>query len=264
MALRNKGLFDIKTYFLYKAWKTLIIAYLTASALSLLAGYVLINFFNLEPAIIQGISSKRISYAFPVIDQGLKLGLDLGVLLFIWNSLAALATMSFVYTAQFFNPENVSLFPQAVRKVFCGKSKMRVLCLLPGCLEIKVESHRRLYVWLMIPLLGMILLGLETGLSVSTSTFTFGSMMVGILSFLPHGIIEIPSIALAGAVAFSAQLRLKETIRTHSTGDVFDLTRAYASSMPVSQIASIVIASLFVAGLVEAHVTRNILNHLLN
>lgn len=95
---------------LFKAWKILLIAYVTASAVSLLSGYFLISIFNLEPEIIQSISTKRISIAFPVFDLGLTLGIDLGILLFIWNSLAALATISFIYTAQLFNPINVSFF----------------------------------------------------------------------------------------------------------------------------------------------------------
>lgn len=141
---------------------------------------------------------------------------------------------------------------------------MKVLCWLPGCLEIEEESHRRLYIWLMIPLLGMILLGLETGLSISTSTFTLGSFMVGILSFLPHGIIEIPGIALVGAVTFSAHLVVKEMIRKRLTGEVFEMITTYANEIPIKKIAFLVIGCLFIAGLVEAHVTRNILVHLLN
>lgn len=254
---------DNKSNFIYTAWKTLLIAYVTASAVSILAGFFLINIFNLEPETLHRLSTKRISYAFPVIDLGLKLGVDLGILLFVWNSLAALATILLFYAAPLFNPENVALFPQTIRKVFCGKSKMRVLCLLPGCLEIEEESHRRLYVWLMIPLLSMILLGLETGLSISTSTYTMGSIMVGIISFLPHGIVEIPGIALAGAVAFSAHLLVKERTRAHSTGDVFNMMKTYTNEIPIKKIAFSVLGCLFIAGLVEAHVTRNILTQLL-
>ncbi len=87
---------------------------------------------------------------------------------------------------------------------------MKALCYLPGCLRIEEESIRRLYVWLSIPLLGIILLGAECGFIVSTAAYITGSYFIGFVAFLPHGIIEIPAITLAGAVAFSAHILMKE------------------------------------------------------
>jgi hypothetical protein len=219
---------------------------------------------GLEPDKIHAISSKRISYAFPVFEFGVKTGVDLGVLLFVWNSLAALATIYLIHASQLFDPEKISLFPQRIRKAFCGKAKMKLLCLLPGCVKIEQEPVRRLYVWLMIPFLGMILLGVETGLSISTSTRALGSTWVGIISFLPHGLVEIPSIALAGAVAFSAHLLVKDAVPNRSAKEIFEMTDAFKSRIPLKKIVFGVIGCLLVAGLIEAHVTRRILEGLLN
>ena len=67
---------------------------------------------------------------------------------------------------------------------------MKLLCHLPGCSKIEVESLRRLYVWLLVPLLGIVLLGLESGLQVATAGEIIGSLSAAVISLLPHGLIE--------------------------------------------------------------------------
>jgi uncharacterized membrane protein SpoIIM required for sporulation len=157
------------------------------------------------------------------------------------------------------NPHNVTLFPQWLRKLFCGRTKMKLLCFLPGCLKIEEEALRRAYVWLMVPLLGMILLGIESGLSASTASYIFGSYFIGLISMLPHGIIEIPTISLAGAVTFSAHLMLKKNVGSCKTAEIFSKIRVYRQNIPIRAIALFVICCLFIAGLVEAHITQKII-----
>ena len=140
---------------------------------------------------------------------------------------------------------------------------MKILCFLPGCLKIEEESLRRLYVWLMIPWLGMILLGIESGLTVSTSTYIFGSYFIGFVSLIPHGIVEIPTISFAGAVAFSAHLLIKEKARGNMTGEIFEKVESYKNEVPLQKIILVVISCLLIAGLVEGHITQKIIDTLL-
>ena len=251
----NKSLF-------YNAWARLIFAYLVSFALSFAAGIFFILILRISPETIFEISTKRLSYAFPVFETGVKLGIDEGILLFVWNTLGSLITISFLYTATLFNPHNISLFPQSIRKVFCGRRRMKILCFLPGCLKIEEESLRRLYVWLMIPWLGMILLGIESGMTVSTSTYIFGSYFIGFVSLIPHGIIEIPTISFAGAVTFSAHLLIKEKARGNMTGEIFEKVKNYKNEVPLQTIILIVIVCLLIAALVEGHITQKILDTL--
>lgn len=249
----NKSLF-------YSAWIKLIFAYLISFALSFATGIFFIIILRTAPETIFEISTKRLSYAFPFFETGAGLGIDEGILLFFWNALASLITISFAYTAPLFNPHNISLFPQSIRKVFCGGKRMKILCFLPGCLKIEEESIRRLYVWLMIPWLGMILLGIESGLTVSTSTYIFGSYFIGFVSLIPHGIIEIPTISFAGAVTFSVHLLIKEKAKGNMTGEIFENVESYKNEVPLQKIILIVICCLLVAGLVEGHITQKILD----
>jgi len=237
------------------AWKRLMLAYVLAYAASLLIGVLLLNVGDVAPETIFEVSTKRLAYALPVMDLGAEAGMDGGVLLFIWNAMGALATISFIYTAALFNPLNVKRPPRTMRKIFCSRTRMKLLCFLPGCLKIEAESLRRLYVWLMVPLIGMILLGVETGLSTSTARSVFGSYLAGIISLLPHGIIEIPAIALAGAVAFSAHLLIKPKVPGKRVDEVFQDLDAYKDSLPIKKIALFVVFCLLIAGLVEAHLT---------
>jgi hypothetical protein len=251
----------MKTYqaLLYVAWKKLIVAYLLSLIIGLVTGTLLVKIGHIEPERLYEVSTKRLSYALPVFDMGIRHGIDMGVLLFVWNAVGALTTLSFVYTAALLNPYHMGLPPQGVRKIFCGKTRMKLLCYLPGCAKIEEEALRRVYVWLMVPLLGIILLGMESGLQVSTATYLFGSFFSAIISLLPHGLIEIPSLAIAGAVTYSAHLLVNKQARSNTTLVVFQQIETHRNTMPIMKIALMVIGGLFLAGWVEAHVTQRIL-----
>ena len=217
---------------------------------------------RVTPETIFEVSTKRISFVFPVLESGASYGIDKGILLFTWNTLGALATISFLYTAPLFNPHNIALFPQTIRRVFSGRKKMKLLCFLPGCLQIEEESLRRVYVWLMVPWLGMILLGIESGLTASTSSALFGSYLIGFASLVPHGIIEIPAISFAGAIPFSAHLLIKKNTKTNQIDAIFKDITDYTKTVPLMKYIVIVISCLFIAGLFEAHVTPELLGML--
>jgi len=251
----NKALF-------YRAWLRLVFAYLSAFSLSFAVGMFLTQIMGVAPETLFEFSTKRVSYAFPVFQAGTELGVDLGIILFFWNSLASLVTISFLYTAALFNPRNIELFPQTLRKAFCGRKRMKLLCFLPGCLKIEQESLRRLYVWLMVPWLGMVLLGIESGLTVSTSAYAFGSYGIGFVSLIPHGIVEIPTIAFAGAVTFSMHIAIREKLMAKSPVEIFKYIETFKAEVPLKQIVFIVLFFLFIAGLVEAHLTPKILTAL--
>jgi len=261
---RRKKMFDDNSKSLfYRAWTKLILAYLASFALSFMVGIFLIKILKTPPEALFEISTRRLSFAFPVFETGSSLGIDQGVLLFIWNSLGSLVTISFLYTAALFNPRDISLFPKTLRKALCGKNKMKLLCFLPGCRAIENEPIRRLYVWLMVPWLGMLLLGMESGLTVSTSAGIFGSYLAGFISLLPHGVIEIPAIAFGGAAAFGAHLLVRKNIGEKGTAEIFEEVERYKEGISPAKIILIVISSLLVAGLIEGHLTEMILDSLL-
>lgn len=231
------------------------IAYAGCCVIGFLLGSILIGIDILAPGAVFEISTKRISFALPVLDSGAAVGINSGLLLFAWNSLGALASVSFLYTAAWFNPRQTDLFPKIIRRFFCLKKQMRLLCYLPGCRQFEAEALRRVYVWLMVPLLGMMLLGIENGLSISTARFTFGSYYIGMIALLPHGIVEIPAFTLAGAVAFSAQLCVKQNIETKNIDALFSEVETYRNDLPIMKIIVAVIFGLLVSGLIEAHIT---------
>ena len=245
--------------FLFAAWKRLVIAYLVSFFVGMAAGQVLMNIVHLAPDTLFNLSTKRLSYALPVMEAGARAGIDGGILLFLWNCTAALATVSFIYSASLFNPLKAKQRPRVLRKLFCNPAPMRLLCFLPGCMKIETESLRRLYVWLMVPLIGMILLGTETGLSASTARMIFGSFQTAILSLAPHGIIEIPTFALAGAVGYSAHLRIRSLVRGNKIDEVFGAVEVQKRGLPIKKIVLCVIGGLLIAAMIEAHLTPMLL-----
>jgi hypothetical protein len=240
---------------LYSAWKKLIAAYLLSAASGLVVGTLLIRLAGLPPQHLFEASTKRLSYVLPLFEAGSGYGLDLGILLFLWNLMGALLTISFLYTAAWFDPDHQDSSPRGLRKIFCGKKRMKLLCRLPGCAQIKAEPLRRLYVWLLVPILGMMLLGVESGLLVSTTTFLSGSFPAAVISLLPHGLVEISTFALAGAVAYSAHPVAAKYARQDRTGMAFHRIETHRRALPIKTIVLAVIGGLLVAGLIEAHVT---------
>lgn len=238
------------------------LAYLVSFGLSFLVGVFFIHIIKISPEAIFQLSTKRISYVFPILEKGVSLGIDRGVIIFIWNAVGSLVTIALLYSAPLFDPDRVNLFPRVLRKAFCGRNQMKVLCFLPGCRRIELESLRRLYVWLMIPWLGMILLGFESGLTVSTSAYLFGSYLIGFASLIPHGIVEIPAISYAGAVTFTAHILVKEKISRGVSLRVFENVNSYISEVPLFKVISAVLFFLIIAGLIEAHVTFKVIDYL--
>jgi uncharacterized membrane protein SpoIIM required for sporulation len=248
--------------FLYPAWIKLITAYFVSFFISLAAGLSLIYGLKVGPEKLLALSTQRLAVVGAVIEKGLQLGIDSGILLFVWNVSGALATLSFIYTASLIDPRYKDRFPRLLRKSLCGQKPMKALCYLPGCAKMNEEPLRRLYVWLMVPLLGIILLGTECGIIVSAVITLSGSVAAGFVSLLPHGIIEIPAFALAGAVPFSAHLLVKQNALNTTTETVFDRVKAHREKIPVKTIVWVVVICLFIAGLIEAHITPVLLERL--
>ena len=245
---------------LLRAWKRLIVAWVAAFAASLAVGFCLIYGFRIAPEKLLALSTQRLAAAGAVLEKGIQLGIDSGLILFFWNICGALATISFIYTASLINPRNIDRFPRLLRKSLCGQKPMKGLCFLPGCAEVKGEPLRRLYVWLMVPLLGTLLLGTECGLIVAAVTRISGSFAVGIVSLLPHGIIEIPAFSLAGAIPFSAHLLVKKIAGNTATEAVFDQMQAYRHRLPVRTIVWVVVLCLCISGWIEGHITPLLLD----
>ena len=240
---------------LIKSWKKLIAAYLLSALVGLAAGMVLVEGVGFHPERLFAMSTRRLAVALPVFEHGARLGVDLGLLLFIWNSLGAIITILFIKAAGLFDPRRLDAPPHWIRPIFIGRSRMKLLCLLPGCGRIEAEPLRRLYVWLMVPLLGLILLGLESGLQVCAASFFGNGFFSALMAFLPHGVIEIPAFALAGAIPFSAHLLVAAMAGDSSVPSVFDAVYSHRCQLPMKGVALAVVVALFVAGLIEAHLT---------
>ena len=253
-----------KRSLMYGAWKKMIAAYLLSFTVSLVIGTCLITVAHLKPDSLFMASTKRLSYALPILEMGTRFGIDLGILLFFWNTIGALLTISFIYTTAWFNPHFKGRFPSVLRSIFCGTTRMKLLCYLPGCKKIEEEPIRRVYVWVMVPLLSMILLGIESGMTVSTGAYLFGSFSSSFMALVPHGLVEIPTLALAGAVPFSAHLLIKEISLNNGVPFVFQQVEKHRNTLPIKKVAGFAIGGLFAAGLVEAHLTQWIMNSLLS
>ena len=79
------------------------------------------------------------------------------------------------------------------------------------------------------------------------------------MSLAPHGVVEIPAFALAGAVTFSGHLLVKQSAGHIGESAVFDAIGTHRKALPVRPIALFVVLCLLVAGIIEAHITGKVL-----
>lgn len=145
-----------------------------------------------------------------------------------------------------------------------GQKRMKLLCYLPGCRAIESENIRRLYVWLMIPLLGILLLGLESGLLMTVGTHSLKDFFLSFLTFLPHGIIEIPAFTLAGAVTYAGHLLVKNEVENGAGSEIFTRLHEYRKTLNPFMTGIGVTGVLFLAAMIEAHVTTRLAEFLFN
>ncbi|MCK5517401.1 MAG: stage II sporulation protein M [Desulfobulbaceae bacterium] len=104
---------------------------------------------------------------------------------------------------------------------------------------------------------------MPSGLATSTSVYIFGSYFIGFVSLIPHDIVEIPTISFAGAVTFSLNLLIKEKAIRNIPDEIFEDVEKFKREVPLKTIIPIIVFCLLIAGLVEGHITQNILDALL-
>lgn len=247
---------------LFTGWKQLLKMYLASLAVGVVCGLLLIQVFHVPAELVFQLSSSRVAHAAAVFDAGVSLGIDQGVLIFVWNVSAAFVSMGFFFCFPLFDAEHRYDFPQIVRKMVLGQRPMKLLCYLPGCRSIERENLRRLYVWLMVPLLGIMLLGLESGLMMTVGIHSVTDIFLSFLAFLPHGIIEIPAFTLAGAVTFSGHLLVKNEVGKDGDRGIFSQLRLYRQTVNPVRLMVAVSVALLLAAMVEAHITTKLVQYL--
>ncbi len=80
---------------LFTGWKQLLKMYLAALSSGVVLGLLLIQVFHVPAEIVFRFSSSRVAHAATVFDAGVAMGIDQGVLIFVWNVSAALVSMGF-------------------------------------------------------------------------------------------------------------------------------------------------------------------------
>ncbi len=248
---------DMKKFYFY-AWKRLVVTYLLTAGGCFFIGRALLESGIISAESLFELSTKRISSVAAFFSVGGERGIDPGIIIFFWNLGGAYLSISLLFFALLFNPEKKGDSPRWLRAVFCGNHRMKMLCYLPGCRNYSEESLRRLYVWLMIPFLGMMLLGVESGFMLATSGEGLVPFLRSIFHFIPHGLIEIPAFAMAGAVTYSGHLLLKKTMADSDERAVFLAVKEYVSSFPLMSLCFSIAVLLFFAAMIEAHLTHKI------
>lgn len=76
-------------------WKKLLIMYLAALSAGIISGLLLIKVFQVPAELVFRFSSGRIAHAAKVFDAGVSVGIDQGLMIFLWNAVAALVSMGF-------------------------------------------------------------------------------------------------------------------------------------------------------------------------
>lgn len=198
----------------------------------------------------------------PYHEAALKAGLDIGLLIVINNCIASLVPLLCLLYVLLLDPDRASQFPSGLRRYLIRESskesklEVRLLGVFKKARAIPVALLHSVYVFLdLLPRVPIILIGLLLGTYAALTYAMLGSFLIFILLVAPHSILEIPGLALGGALVRTGYHMVHEDAMRGETAAVFEKLRAYSRARAFRVGILVVIVLLTFAGMIEGHVT---------
>ena len=247
---------------LNQAWARLIVMLVVAMvfAYALFWGLAAAGLINPESALKAASVGVR-NVSLPLVHAGAERGIDPSIVIFGVNSVAAAVMAMLLFAAPLIDPNVKSGFPRLVRGLLTkedpiDRAMFRLLRAAPSFRAVGVKELRPLYVWLrLIPPCVMVALGFEIGTIWAAAAEILQSFRVSTATLMPHGLFEIPALALAGALPYGAYRAVRGDMEAGRSAEVFAaIRRAIRSRAVWGRVAGVVVL-LIVAAWVEIHVT---------
>ncbi len=203
----------------------------------------------------------------PILTHGIGLGIDRGVMIFFCNMTVALLIMSVIYWVRMLNPYNTGGRLSLLRRQLQKDRTAKHLRAVPYFARIKsLQLRLSVFFLLCVPFIVIVLLGLIIGSLLGAVHMISSSPLIALAYIMPHGVFEISALllALACSIPLAIWMVIKPTVDNENSRKAFRRIERMATSQPLQQQIKLIINLLLIAGLVEAHFTRRIVQILLD
>jgi len=243
-----------------RAWKWLLTHLVIAASISYLATLLLAVLGLSTPKALLDASTIGIRHVgMPIVNQGMTLGIDEGIMLFFCNLSAAMSIIAVVYCAQFLNPHSQNRKFLRLRRHLQKDCSIDSLRKIPPFANIR-SSQLGLasFILLVTPYAATITIGILAGALLATAQLFSSSPLVALAYIVPHGIPEIAALLLACSIPVGTWLTIQPVVNNEHSKKAFRCIDRVVESQELQQYLKMIINLLLIAGLTEAHLTLKV------
>lgn len=244
----------------FRAWKWLL-AHLTIAASVGYLSTLLVSALGLAgPATLM----KATTFGLPhvgmlITGYGVTFGIDEGFMLFFCNITVALLIVAIVYWAQLLNPHNQNRKFSRLRSHLQKDRSAKHLLKIPPFASIRSPQLRLVsFLLLGVPYIATITLGLMAGTLLGIAHILSSSPFVALAYIVPHGIPEVAALLLACSIPVGIWMTIRPVAYNESTSEAFQRIDRVLASQQHQQNLKMIINLLLIAGMVEAHITLEV------
>lgn len=248
---------SIRAY-IVKAWVRQLLVELVSFLVALAVCLLLVYVLRVRSLLILNV--VEVYGLRPYHEAALRKGVDPSIVYILQNAFAALVLLLLLPFVSLLDPARASEFPSGIRRFLIrqsnNESDLKLLGAFKGFRAIPGALLRSIYLYLdRIPILPSITTGLVLGILAGLTRAMMGSFLPLVILVAPHGILEIPTAALAWSLTRAGALMVHSNLERGETEQVFATLRAYAHSRTLKVGILIVVVALVIAGVIEGHVT---------
>jgi hypothetical protein len=243
-----------------RAWKWLLAHLVIAASISYLATLLLAVLGLSTPKALLAASTIGIRHVgLPIVNQGMTLGIDEGIMFFFCNLSVALSIVAAVYCSQLLNPHSRNrrfLWLRSHLQKDCSVTSMRKI---PPFADIQ-SSQLCLasFILLVTPYVAIITIGILAGALLGTAQLLSSSPFVALAYIMPHGIPEIAALLLACSIPVGTWMTIRPVVNNEHSKKAFRRIDRAVESQEFQRYLKMIINLLLIAGLTEAHLTLKV------
>jgi hypothetical protein len=244
------------------AWGRLMLMLAVSWVASYLLILGLIKTAAVSPDAVLNVATGGVRHvSIPIVEAGVEKGVPVGMMFFAVNFSVSMVFILLLVASPLLDPGARDEFPSLIRRILTRKSSLDkplfwVLGFLPSFRNLGNEELQPVTVWLNVaPAAAMTVLGIELGAVTAAVQIRFGSLLFAVALLVPHCVLELPALCLAGSLPFGAYRSLRDDAANGSIEIFFDNVRTIIQSSKTRVRIALVPCLLLVAGVVEHQVT---------
>lgn len=243
-----------------RAWKWLLAHLVIAASISYLATLLLAVLGLSTPKALLDASTVGIRHVgLPIVNQGMTLGIDEGIMLFFCNLSVALSIVAVVYCSQLLNPHSRNRRFLWLRRHLQKDCSVKSMQKIPPFADIQ-SSQLCLasFILLVTPYVAIITIGILAGALLGTAQLLSSSPLVALAYIMPHGIPEIAALLLACSIPVGTWMTIRPVVNNEHSKKAFRRIDRAVESQELQRYLKMIINLLLIAGLTEAHLTLKV------